>query len=108
MMGMVSFSPELDVDSRIDDYTAYLELWSAVLRCAISDIENDRKRRKKGTQGVTSYDAHTALTWIMDDSPHRFGFLWTCSLLSLDPNSVRNRVLTADERAAYAQSGALQ
>jgi len=70
-----------------DEYACLRQMWAQMLLVALDDL-------KRGSD----FDRRTARRWIFDESPRRFGFVWVCGVLDLDPDAVRERVSRMPQR----------
>ena len=68
---------------------AYRKLWAAVLEQALKDMQVDVRSRKGNVRSLLSEGARA---WFCSESEDIGSFLWTCSILDLEPNFVRSLV----------------
>ena len=68
----------------------YRTLWAAVLEQAIKDIRGDLTFRKGNVRSIFS---ESAWAWFRSESQDVGSFLWTCSMLGLEPDFVMGFVM---------------
>jgi hypothetical protein len=83
----------------------YRTLWAAVLEQAIKDIQGDLTFRKGN---VRSIFCEGAWAWFRSESQDVGSFLWTCSMLGLEPDFVLSFVTSdktkfRDRRNSFAR-----
>lgn len=81
----------LDVDGAaadVDEYRRLRQLWAQLMITTLDDYNRGSPHNRRA-----------ARHWLYDDSPRRFGFIWVCNVLDLDPEAVRDRLAAMPMRA---------
>jgi len=77
----------------------YKALWAAVLEQAIKDIQSDLTFRKGNIRSIFS---EGAWAWFRSENQDVGSFLWTCSMLGLEPDFVLS-FITSDKPRLQAR-----